>query len=72
MVKNPPSAAGDMGSIPGQGIKFTPAAEQLSPCPHLLSSTQLESLYATVNDSNDATKILRAAIKSLCSQINKY
>ena len=30
MVKNPPSNAGDMGSIPGQGTKIPCAAGQLS------------------------------------------
>ena len=29
MVKNPPSNAGDKGSIPGQGTKFPHAAGQL-------------------------------------------
>ena len=31
MVKNPPSSAGDMGSIPGQRAKIPHAAGQLSP-----------------------------------------
>ena len=31
VVKNPPSKAGDTGSIPGQGTKIPHAAEQLSP-----------------------------------------
>ena len=31
MVKNPPSNAGDAGSIPGQGTKIPRAAGQLSP-----------------------------------------
>ena len=31
MVKNPPSNAGDTGSIPGQGTKIPHAAGQLSP-----------------------------------------
>ena len=31
MVKNPPSSAGDAGSIPGQGTKIPHAAGQLSP-----------------------------------------
>ena len=31
MVKNPPSNAGDAGSIPGQGTKIPHAAGQLSP-----------------------------------------
>ena len=31
MVKNPPSNAGDAGSIPGRGTKIPHAAGQLSP-----------------------------------------
>ena len=39
VVKNPPSHAGDSGSIPGQGTKIPHAAGQLNPCvPQLLSS----------------------------------
>ena len=32
VVKNPPSNAGDTGSIPGQGTKIPHAEGQLSPC----------------------------------------
>ena len=32
MVKNPPSNAGDTGSIPGPGTKIPHATGQLSPC----------------------------------------
>ena len=32
MVKNPPSSAGDAGSIPGQGTKIPHAVGPLSPC----------------------------------------
>ena len=32
MTKNPPSNAGDMGSIPGWGTKIPHAMGQLSPC----------------------------------------
>ena len=32
VVKNPPSNAGDMGSIPGGGTKIPHATGQLSPC----------------------------------------
>ena len=39
-VKNPPSNAGDMGSIPGQGTKILHATGQVSP--------QLESPWATM------------------------
>ena len=31
MVKNPPSNAGDVGSIPGRGTKISHAGGQLSP-----------------------------------------
>ena len=31
MVKNPPSNAGDAGTIPGQGTKIPHAAGQISP-----------------------------------------
>ena len=33
VVKNSPSNAGDMGSIPGHETKFPHATGQLSPCP---------------------------------------
>ena len=39
MVGNPPSSAGDAGSIPGQGTKIPHASEQLS----LHASTREES-----------------------------
>ena len=32
VVKNPPSNAGDVGSIPGRGTKIPHAVGQLSPC----------------------------------------
>ena len=32
VVKNPPSNAGYMGSVPGQGTKLSHATGQLSPC----------------------------------------
>ena len=32
VVKNPPSNAGDVGSIPGGGTKIPHAVEQLNPC----------------------------------------
>ena len=43
MVKNPPSDAGDAGSIPGQGTKIPHAAGQLS-------------THATTKDPGAATK----------------
>ena len=50
--KNPPSNAGNSGSIPGQGTKIPHATALLSP--------------------PGTTKISCAAIKTRCSQINKY
>ena len=49
VVKNPPSSAGDMGSIPGRGTKIPHAAGQVSPVPQLLSprAPQLQSPRAT-------------------------
>ena len=43
VVKNPPSNAGDMGLIPGQGTKIPRALGQLSP-----RTTTRESLCTTV------------------------
>ena len=42
MVKNPPSNAGDAGSIPGQGTKIPPAAWRLSPCATITEPRTLE------------------------------
>ena len=33
VVKNPPSNAGDTGSIPGQGTKIPHSIGRLTPCP---------------------------------------
>ena len=41
VVKNPPSNAGDMGLIPGQGTKIPHAVGQLSP---LTTTTELVRL----------------------------
>ena len=41
VVKNPPSNAGDTGSIPGGGTKIPHAAGQLSPC---VTTTELTCL----------------------------
>ena len=41
VVKNPPSNAGDVGSIPGRGIKNPLATGQLSP---RVTTTELERL----------------------------
>ena len=45
MVKNPPSHAGDVGSIPGWGTRIPYGAEQLSPsCPHATTKTQCSQM----------------------------
>ena len=41
VVKNPPSNAGDTGSIPGWGTKIPHAAGQLSPCATTTDLTRL-------------------------------
>ena len=41
VVKNPPSNAGDAGSIPGRGTKIPHATRQLSPC---VTTTELTHL----------------------------
>ena len=41
MVKNPPSNAGDKGSIPGQGAKIPHAAGQLNLCTTTIELTHL-------------------------------
>ena len=38
MVKNPPSDAGDLGSIPGRGTKITHATGHLSLCTSVAES----------------------------------
>ena len=43
MVKNPPSCAGDAGSIAGQGTKMPHVLGQLSPLASLLESPQAAS-----------------------------
>ena len=58
-VKNPPSNAGDMGSISGGGTKIPHAPGQLSLC------------TATREKPVAATKILPAATKTQCSQRKK-
>ena len=49
VVKNPPSNAGDMGLIPGQGTKTPHALGQLSPCAAIreASSPQVLSPHST-------------------------
>ena len=41
VVKNPPSNAGDMGLIPGQGTKIPHVAGQLSPLAETIEPTCL-------------------------------
>ena len=55
VVKNPPSNAGDMGSVPGQGTKITHAVEQQPRrSPHALTT---ESVLSRAEDKRS----LRAA-----------
>lgn len=41
-VKNPPSEAGDLGSIPGQVAEIPQATGHLSPCPRTTEPRALE------------------------------
>ena len=59
VVKNPPSSAGDMGSIPGRGTKVPHAAGQLSPrittteptrCGVCARQLERENLHATTRE----------------------
>ena len=45
VVKNPPSSAGDVGSIPGWGTKIPRAAGQLSCTPQLQNPHTLEPTH---------------------------
>ena len=61
MVKNPPSNAGDMGSISGGGTKIPHALGQLSPCATIRKkeahTPQLErSPLAATKNLHTATK----------------
>ena len=59
VVKNLPCNAGDVGSIPGQGTKIPPAAEQLSPCPRITEPMH-HNLRVRAQQSKispDATKV---------------
>ena len=51
MVKNPPCNAGDPGSIPGQGTKTPPAAEQVSPQDGTTEAHVLGSLHTATGES---------------------
>ena len=64
VVKNLPSNAGDVGSIPGQGTKIPHAIGQLSP------------RAATTDPAHSGARLpqqktLHATTKTRCSQINK-
>ena len=48
-VESPPSNAGDVGSIPGQGTKVPHASGQLSPCSRA-HAPQLESPRAATRE----------------------
>ena len=52
VVKNPPSNAGDMGSVPDQGTKILHAVEQLSAQPTAEPEPQLESLGVATTDAH--------------------
>ena len=64
VVKNTPSNAGDAGSIPGRGTKIPHAMGQLSP-----SATVTQPVCSAARVPQ--RKILHAATKIRCSQINK-
>ena len=55
VVKNLPSSAGDIGSIPGQGTKIPQGAEQLGP---LTATTE------PTHSRGTTTKTLRAATRT--------
>ena len=64
VVKNPPSNAGDMGSIPGWGIKIPCASRQLSlhvattdPTLSSACTPQRKILHAAVKIPHATTKI---------------
>ena len=61
MVKNPPSNAGDTGSIPGRGAKIPHATGQLS-----LRTATTESTCSGAY-AQQLERSPRAAVKSLCA-----
>ena len=83
VVKNPPSNAGDAGSIPGWGTKIPHAAGQLSLCATTTEPTRHnereKNPHATTREkptccrkqreARAATKSPHAATKTQCSQI---
>ena len=76
VVKNPPSYAGDTGSVPGQETKIPHAAGQPSPCPTTPESAHSragvpqfkKSPHTARKTPFTPTKIPRAATKT---QMNK-
>ena len=66
MAKNLPYNAGDMGSITGQATKIPSAGDQLNLC-----STATELLCHNYKVCALQRKILHAATKTRCSQIDK-
>ena len=64
MVKNPPSNAGDAGSIPGQGTKIPYATGQLSPHATI---TELARLNEREKTRTPQGKILHASTKIPCT-----
>lgn len=63
VVKNPPSNAGDLGSIPDWITKIPQATGQLNPC----STTRVRALPWKIQ--NDARKIPHVANETRHSQI---
>ena len=77
VVKNPPSNAGDMGSIPGWGTKIPHAAGQLSPRAANYRALTLWNPCATTGEkptrcneepTSHKKKIPHATTKTQCSQ----
>ena len=58
MVKNPPSKAGDSGSIPGQGTKIPYTSGQLSPCSATTESVHSRAQVPQLENLSAATKSL--------------
>ena len=72
VIKNLPSNAGDVGSIPGRGTKIPHTAGQLSPRAKTTEPGCSRAREPQLERSPCATmKIPRAATKTQCSQINK-
>ena len=87
MVKNPPSSAGDAGSIPGQRTKIPHAAGQLSPCaattelarlnerahvPPTTEPTRPGARAPQLESLRAATKIPQLRPNAAKNKINKY